>query len=415
MNRHSKKVLIIGKVWPEPESSAAGSRMMQLISLFKKFEWNLIFACAAIKREFSVDLINTGVETKSIELNNSSFDRFVRSLQPDVVLFDRFMTEEQFGWRVSEQCPEAVQILDTEDLHCLRKARQHAWKRGVKFESSMLLDEETAVREAASIFRCDLSLIISEAEMELLTDLLNIDEKLLFYLPFLFEKMDQSAIRQLPDFDNRTGFVSIGNFLHEPNRNAVLWLKEKIWPFIRRQLPEAELYIYGAYPTQQVFQLHSPDEGFFVMGRAGSAKEVIKKAKVLLAPLRFGAGLKGKLAEAMLCGTPSVTTKIGAEGMQINNNWSGMIAEDAEAIAVAAVQLYTNSELWKKSQKNGFDIINTRFDRNKFEVPLIDQLVKIKQNLTNHRSRNFIGKMLRHHSLMSTKYLSKWIEEKNKK
>ncbi len=415
MNRHSKKVLIIGKVWPEPESSAAGSRMMQLISLFKKFEWNLIFACAAIKREFSVDLINTGVETKSIELNNSSFDRFVRSLQPDVVLFDRFMTEEQFGWRVSEQCPEAVQILDTEDLHCLRKARQHAWKRGVKFESSMMLDEETAVREAASIFRCDLSLIISEAEMELLTDLLNIDEKLLFYLPFLFEKMDQSAIRQLPDFDNRTGFVSIGNFLHEPNRNAVLWLKEKIWPFIRRQLPEAELYIYGAYPTQQVFQLHSPDEGFFVMGRAGSAKEVIKKAKVLLAPLRFGAGLKGKLAEAMLCGTPSVTTKIGAEGMQINNNWSGMIAEDAEAIAVAAVQLYTNSELWKKSQKNGFDIINTRFDRNKFEVPLIDQLVKIKQNLTNHRSRNFIGKMLRHHSLMSTKYLSKWIEEKNKK
>ncbi len=413
MKATPQKILIIGKVWPEPNSSAAGSRMMQLISLFQKTDWNVIFASAASESEFAADLQEKGVETKHIELNNSSFDRFAHSLQPDIVLYDRFMTEEQFGWRVAEQCPEAVKVLDTEDLHCLRSARYHAWKKGVRFEPEMLLTEETAIREIASILRCDLSLIISEAEMKLLTGLFKIDKTLLFYLPFMLEKMDHSANLQLPDFDERSGFVTIGNFLHEPNRNAVYWLKEKIWPLIRKQLPEAELRIYGAYPSQQIFQLHNPGEGFFVMGRAESAREVIENAKVLLAPLRFGAGLKGKLVEAIQYGTPSVTTGIGAEGVQGNGNWCGLIAESAESLADAAFELYTNPELWNRSKMNGFEIINSRFDKTKFKKPFIEKIQSVRDNLELHRNRNFPGKMLRHHTMNSTKYLSKWIEEKN--
>ncbi|MGC6433028.1 MAG: glycosyltransferase, partial [Crocinitomicaceae bacterium] len=99
-----KSILIIGTVWPEPSSSAAGARMLQIIKTFQK-EFDVVeitFASAAIINNHSFDLNSIGVKTQSIELNNSSFDRFVKELQPIIVVFDRFMTEEQYGWRVSE-------------------------------------------------------------------------------------------------------------------------------------------------------------------------------------------------------------------------------------------------------------------------------------------------------------------------
>ena len=119
-----KKLLIIGLVWPEPTSSAAGTRMLQLIELFIERGYEVTFACAAAKSEFSFPLVEKGVEEVEIKLNDESFNVFVGDLTPDVVLFDRYMVEEQYGWRVTQECPNALKILDTEDLHFLRYARQ---------------------------------------------------------------------------------------------------------------------------------------------------------------------------------------------------------------------------------------------------------------------------------------------------
>ena len=110
-------------------------------------------------------------------------------------------------------------------------------------------------------------------------------------------------------------------------------------------MPESNLLIYGAYPSQKVLQLHKPAEGFIVKGRAADAEEVIKSAKVVLAPLRFGAGLKGKLIEAMQCGTPSITTSIGAESMHGNLPWNGFIVDGVTDFANAAVCLYLDKML----------------------------------------------------------------------
>src|SRR5690606_22494590 len=131
-----QKLLIIGFVWPEPKSSAAGSRMMQLINAFQSFGYDITFASACAKTDNAFDLKTLNVQTETIQLNHSSFDDFIKQLQPDVVLFDRFMTEEQFGWRVAEHCPTAMRILDTEDLHGLRKGRQQAFKDGKPFDDS---------------------------------------------------------------------------------------------------------------------------------------------------------------------------------------------------------------------------------------------------------------------------------------
>jgi hypothetical protein len=109
-------LLVIGYVWPEPNSSAAGKRMMQLLQSFIQANYEIVFASAAQKSGFEANLIALGITEKQIQLNHASFDAFVSDFNPNVVLFDRFFIEEQFGWRVSKNCPNALKILDTEDL-----------------------------------------------------------------------------------------------------------------------------------------------------------------------------------------------------------------------------------------------------------------------------------------------------------
>ena len=410
-NQH---VLIIGFVFPEPNSSAAGGRMVQLISIFKQHSFDVTFASPAMDSDYMVDLESLGVTKKSIALNCSSFDVFVKELNPSIVLFDRFMMEEQFGWRVAENCPEALRLLDTEDLHCLRLARQKAFKEKRRFSTDDLLVEDVAKREIASILRCDVSLMISEYEIELLQSVFKIDKELLYYLPLLLESIDTSTIQNLPSFEDRKNFIFIGNFLHEPNWNAVQYLKETIWPLIRKQMPEAILQIFGAYPSQKVLHLHQSKQGFHIMGRADDAQEVVKNARVVLAPLRFGAGIKGKLVEAMQCGTPSVTTTIGAESMCDDLPWNGFIADESQAFADKAVELYQDKTLWLKAQENGFEIIEKRYLKSLFDDSFIQHILKTQTHLKQHRLYNFMGTMLQHHTLTSTKYMSRWIEEKNK-
>ena len=410
----NQNLLIIGTVFPEPNSSAAGSRMMQIIAVFKNLNFKITFASAANESDFMTDLQKTGVLKKNIFLNDNSFDVFIKDLNPAIVIFDRFITEEQFGWRVAENCSDAMRILDTEDLHCLRIARQFALKENRNFETKDLFSD-VAYREIASILKCDLSLIISEFEMNLLQDFFKIDKQLLHYLPFLLNEIDIKTAENWKTFEERTDFIFIGNFYHEPNWDAVLYLKEIIFPLIKKQLPKAILKIYGAYPSQKVLQLHNPKEGFFVLGRAENANEVVGNAKVCLAPLRFGAGIKGKLAEAMLCGTPSVTTLIGAEGMVLDSKWNGFIADNPIEFANLAVELYQNKLIWKNAQKNGIAIYNNRYSKNKFEIIFINRISELQKNFKNLRLNNFLGSMLQFQNNLSSKYLSKWIAEKNKK
>ncbi|TYP95514.1 Glycosyltransferase involved in cell wall bisynthesis [Fodinibius salinus] len=413
MIKATKQLLIIGYVWPEPDSSAAGRRMMELISIFQSAGWQITFATSAAESEYRTDLESLGVETVSIEVNSSTFDDFVSNLQPAAVLFDRFVIEEQFGWRVAEQCPNALRILDTEDLHFLRRSRKEAVKEEHTFTENDLLDEDTAKREIASIYRSDLSLIISEYEMQLLTSFFDIDDELLCYIPFLFDEIDKQKSRSWPSFDDRKHFMTIGNFHHPPNWDSVWYLHEKIWPLIRKELPEAQLHIYGSYVTQQARELHNPEKGFFIEGRAKKSQEVIQQARIMLAPLRFGAGLKGKLIEAMQCGTPSVTTAIGAEGLNGELPWAGEIADSPEDIAFKAVELYSNQTAWSRAQKNGINIINNRFVGPDFTKQFMERVKKISDSLESHRRQNFMGQMLQHHRVASTEYMSRWIEEKN--
>ncbi|NND78319.1 MAG: glycosyltransferase, partial [Maribacter sp.] len=252
MGTSANSLLIIGCVWPEPTTTAAGNRMVQLIEFFLSQDYDITFASTAAQGEFSLDLKGMGIMTEGIALNSSSFDDFIGTLNPDMVLFDRFLAEEQFGWRVVEFAPEAIRILDTEDLHSLRSVRKDCLKKKREFTTTAWLQSDITKREIASIYRCDLSLIISSYEMFLLTQVIPIDEGLLLHLPFQLDTIDSRQMTQWPNYEERKDFVFIGNGKHAPNVDAIVWLKNEIWPLIRKSLPTAKLHVYGSYLPEHI-------------------------------------------------------------------------------------------------------------------------------------------------------------------
>jgi len=404
------KLLILGHTIPEPTTTAAGSRMTQLISLFQEEGYTIHFATSALTNPRSLDLKSVDVTLDAIKLNDPSFDQYISNLAPDVVIFDRFIIEEHYGWRVAQHCPDAIRILDTEDLHFLRKARHQSIKKfGDLSEVNLYSDE--AKREIASILRCDLSLIISRFELKLLIDTFGLDQSILHYLPFMVEDVIKES--DLLPFGARNDFMTIGNLFHAPNVDSVLFLKKNIWPKIRAELPAAKLLVYGNYAPQQINELHSEKEGFIIKGWAPSLKEAMTKAKICLAPLRFGAGLKGKLLDAMIFGTPSVTTPIGAEGMY-GSYASNFLAEDVEDFVKLSLNLFTNENDWNQSQQIGLKVIESNFYRSIIAPQFSSRLIALRAELERHRKKNFVGQILQHHTMQATRYMSKWIEEKNR-
>lgn len=417
----SKVILFIGHLWPEPISSAAGYRTLALLkAILNQEHWQLHFASAAEKTEFCADLDHSGIISHPIKLNDSSFNHFIQDLKPDIVCYDRFITEEQFAPRIHEHCPDAINILDTQDLHFLRRARHEALKSGQKIN---LFTEDT-IREIAAILRCDLSLIISTYEMRLLIEQFKVSPELLHYCPFMldFDNTIAEENSSLRAFNKREHFVMIGNFLHPPNWDAVLWCYQSIWPQIREQLPRAQLHIYGAYPSEKVWQLHQPDKGFIIKGRAQDAVATLGKYRVNLAPLRFGAGIKGKIADGFMAGTPCITTQIGREGMADNLPWGGLVAADSlnngpqneQKIVQYAADLYQNASLWQTSSQNGYQIISQQFNASRHADTFVKSLQQLINTISEHRKNNFYGQILRHNLYRSQYFMSKWIEEKNK-
>lgn len=404
-------LLVLGYVWPEPNSSAAGWRMLSLLQLFQHHGWNIIFASAAEKSPHRVDLTALGIAEVSIALNCDSFAAQLQQWQPAAVLFDRFMLEEQFGWWVDEICPHALKLLDSEDLHCLRAARHEAFsqQRAVCDED---LSSELALREIAAIHRCDLTLTISQAELQLLTDFYQVPAAQLLYCPFLLEDCT---------VDSRIGFTArqhlsfIGNFRHEPNWQAVLRLK-RLWPELRKQLPQAELHIYGAYPPPKATQLHAPKQGFYIKGWADQAADAFLTYRLCLAPLSFGAGLKGKIIDAMRYGTPVVTTPIGAEGISHQADFAdfpGAVATEDEALIATTVSLYQDGALWQQAQHKAGACLQ-QFDLAALAPQIWQQITTVQQNLAYHRRQSFTGRMLKYHHHRSTKFMAQWINAKTK-
>ena len=411
------KALWIALVWPEPRSSAAGFRTLNMMRVLRDAGFALHIASPCRTNEYREALEHEGFATSAQRANASAFDAFVAELNPDVVVFDRFMIEEQFGWRVRAHAPQALRVLDTVDLHFLRRARQQAADHTLGLPAPTLAGEQCtsddAYREVASIFRSDLTIVSSDAELRLLRDLYSVPARMLGLHRFSY-----APPAPTPTFEGRAHFVSIGNFHHQPNLDAVQILSTRLWPAIRRRVTELtgerpELHVYGAYPPNTIMSLDDEQSGFRARGRAEDSIATLAKYRVNLAPLRFGAGIKGKISDGWAAGTPCVTTSIGAEGMHEDHPFGGAIEDRWDAFVESAAQLYADRQLWDRMHRAGCSVLDALYSAEVNDALFIEMLNGALAARVSQRMSNFVGGMLCHHQHRSNEFMSRWIEAKN--
>lgn len=413
--------LLICYVWPEPQSSAAGLRDRNLIEGLCALGYQVVIASAA-QNELGLEACqewarrSSQVSVQPVLLNDSSFDRWVCEQAPELVIFDRFVCEEQFGSRVRAAVPSATFVLDTQDLHFLRSSREKLLRQELRESRAGRVvsgtpeqwDFEAMCREMASIHRVDQTLLISDFEKSLLVDTLGVEDLRLSLLRFAYPIRERAA-----EFGRRRGFVLLGNFRHAPNLDAFRWVRRELWPAIRRRLPKAELQVFGAYATQEVFEANSPAEGFRVVGRAESLTQAFAEARVALAPLRFGAGIKGKVSDAWWHGLPVVGTSIAAEGMGRAFRWGGRIADEAGDFVDACVSLHEDEMAWRTARDAGGVILDEDFSEKGFRAALKEALDRA-QKQRERRRFDWMRGMLLQSTTDAYRYFGKWLELKQR-
>lgn len=392
------KVLILSSVWCEPKSSAAGLHMYQIIESFHSQNWQIFLGASSNKTGNEADLTHFNVIEKQITINDSQIDRWLIDLNPDLVIFDRFLMEEQLGWKIRELIPKAFTLLNTEDLHSLRACREINPQTDVAYWKN----QEITKRELAAIYRCDAVFMVSDFEITWLMQHAHINPNKLIYLPIYYNKIDP-----ITPFNNRNHFYFIGNFMHKPNVDCIKWIKTHLWKQIKTAIPDAELHVYGAYANGKAKALNDPKNGFIIKGYL-TDKQALANYKLCLAPVQFGAGIKGKLLEAMSMGTPSVTTSTGAEGITDANQWPGVCNNNPSDLLNNLVEIYRNETQWTVAQNLGFDVIKQRFNSQHLQAfhKQLHQLLPLKNS-------DLVGEILKTEQLNSKKYFAKWIEAKN--
>lgn len=410
------KILWILFVWPEPQSSAAGCRTMQLIEASRWAGHEVHLVSPAQSNEAAEKLTAKGYALRRFEPNDPAIDLYLKESAPDVVIFDRFMVEEQFSWRVRENAPNALRVLDTIDLHSLRRIRGRKLKEGSDYSSlsDFDLNSEDSLRELASIYRSDLSLVTSDFEFNLLNSKFGVSSEQLFLSRLFYEKPKSGKF-----FSERRDFVFIGNFNHPPNFDGVHFLVQELWRKIRDGVHTVtsefpELHLYGSYVDDQVKALHNPAHGIYLKGWTPDAHETLSQYRVNLAYLRFGAGIKGKISDGWFAGTPCITTEIGAEGMYESLPFGGAIASDNEQFIMAATNHYTDVEVWNKSQRDGYHLVEQLYNIEKQREAFIALLNTQIGSREESRAKNHIGAMLWREQMRSTEFFSRWIEAKNR-
>jgi glycosyltransferase involved in cell wall biosynthesis len=261
--------------------------------------------------------------------------------------------------------PRAKIIFNTVDLHFLREARE-----GEILQSEALRSQSEATRkeELRCVASADATIVVSLYERELLQELVP------GAVPYLVSAMRPAPGRLAPR-EGRTGVIFVGGFGHSPNVDAVRFLCKDIWPIVREHLPAERLTIIGADPPREIVTLTDWALGIDVLGFVPDVAPYYCAARVNVASLRFGAGIKGKVLSAMIVGLPTVATSVGVEGMGLSHGQDIWIADNAVEIAKGIIALCTNDELWESMSEKGLCVANANFSV-EAQVPRIRKLLR---------------------------------------
>jgi glycosyltransferase involved in cell wall biosynthesis len=268
----------------------------------------------------------------------------------DLVILSRADVASRFVEPVKRHAPRAKLVFDTVDLHFLREGRAALLLNDARLRNAARRRKR---QELVLATQCDATVVVSPVEKTILES--ECPGLVVHLLPTIMEIPREEP----PSFEDRRSVLFIGGFAHPPNVDAVVYFVEEILPLIVARLPDVVFVVVGSNTPDRVRDLAG--KNVQVPGFVQNVKPILDQARVAVAPLRFGAGVKGKVNLSMAHGIPTVVSSIAAEGMHLVHEDNAMIADDPASFASAIVRLYTSKELWERTSANGRQNVREHF------------------------------------------------------
>ena len=361
------RVLFVDNLVPTPDRDAASIDMAVYLRIFVGlgYETTLLPAGDLGRGDRYVDdLRRAGVRVVANHWVGSAEQFLAAAPAPfDLVFLYRASLAPLFD-RLRAHSPNARIAYNTVDLHFLRMEREALLHRAPdKLDAAFLVQQ----RELATIARADCSVLLSPAEQKLIAALL--PRARTCVIPIA-----RPVAGSVAPFAKRHGAVFVGGFRHGPNVDAVLAFVRETWPLVRARLPSATFAIVGADPPDDVLALADPAQGVAVLGHVADLDAVLAQCRLTVAPLRFGAGTKGKIVTSLAAGVPCVASPIAAEGMGLTDRQTVRVAATPEAFAAAVVEVHEDAAIWATLSEAGRDVAAAAFSVDEVRRRLIAML-----------------------------------------
>ena len=343
--RASRRALVIDHCTPMPNHDAGSVTVFNLLLLLREMDFQVTFIPEdnfLYMPEYTTALQRAGTEVLYIPYVTTVEQHLKECGQRyDLAFLFRPGVVERHLISIRKYCTKAKVLFHTVDLHFLRMSREAELQSD---KAKQKAADEMKQRELAAILAVDAAIVHSTAELELLRPYLP-DAKLHVF-PLI---MDIRGPRKT--FSERRDIVFVGGFQHTPNVDAVHYFSTEIMPLLRKQLPGVRFYAVGSKPPAEIQALASED--IIITGFVEDLTPLLDKMRVSVAPLRYGAGIKGKIGTAMAVGLPVVATSLAAEGMSLTEGENILVADGSEAFADTITKIYQNEALWNHISQMG--------------------------------------------------------------
>ncbi len=346
--------MVVDHYAPTFDKDSGSLRMFNLVKILTELGYKVVFWPE--NRTFS------GIYTKTLQdmgveviYGDILFDDYMRENGSvfDLVILSRPHVAIQFIHAV-KAFSKAKIIYDTVDLHFLREARKAAIEMDDRQRwQTAALSRDWKNKELFLCHVADRVLVVSPIEREILEKEDGLEGKVAVVSNI------HSVESCCNGFEERSGLMFIGGFMHEPNEDGIVWFATTIFPKLIERIPDIHLTIVGSHPTDAVLALAS--ESVTVTGYVADVTPYFEKARVFVSPLRYGAGVKGKIGHSLSYGVPVVTTPIGAEGMGLVDGENALIADSENDFYKKVTDVYEDQNLWHKLSENGRQHIESSF------------------------------------------------------
>jgi glycosyltransferase involved in cell wall biosynthesis len=365
-------MLVVDHRMITPDMDSGSVRMQALLEILTASGVHVTYVAENLeyRQPYVQQLQQTGIEVWYSPFLQSVLELIERTgTRYDTVMLCRHHIAAPLIGPIRRHAPQAKIWFDTVDLHYLREERQALLEQSDTLAATARLTKDA---ELDVIRACDLSFVVSPVEQSLLAQELP-------HTPVEVLSNIHEPLHDTPGFALREGLLFVGGFEHPPNVDAVIWFVREVWPLVRAHAPDMRARIVGSKMPDGLRKLEG--HGIEILGFVQDIEPLLARSRISIAPLRYGAGVKGKVNQAMSHGLPVVATPMAVEGMNLLHGTHVLVGDTPETFAAHILQLDSNSALWERLAARGKDNVREHFSRDRVRG-LLSRLLNLPQETT---------------------------------